>query len=143
MRVASLGVDGSEGSRAALRWALAEAHQRGVPLRVIHASGPPHIGPRGPALPMLQYVVGDVEGTAERTLSTSLRGIVDPASTADVPVFAEVVSAPPQVVLVDAGERAKLVVVGARGARAHLLGTGSVTDACLHQARCPVVVVPS
>jgi nucleotide-binding universal stress UspA family protein len=137
-----VGVDGSEGSRAALRWALAEAAQRGVPLRVIHASGPPYIGPRGPVLPMLNYVVSGIEGKDEQTLSTSLQGIVDPTATGDVRVTAEVVSAPPQVALVDASEGVDLLVVGARGAWAHLLGIGSVTRACLHEARCPVVVVP-
>jgi nucleotide-binding universal stress UspA family protein len=137
-----VGVDGSEGSRAALRWALAEARHRGVPLRVIHASGPPYIGPRGPALPMLEYLAGGIEGTAEETLSKSLRGIIDPAASGEVRVTADVVSAPAQLALVDASEGAELLVVGSRGARAHLLGIGSVTRACLHQVRSPVVVVP-
>jgi nucleotide-binding universal stress UspA family protein len=137
-----VGVDGSEGSRAALRWALAEARQRGVPLRVIHASGPPYIGPHGPALPMLKYVVGGIEGKAEQILSMSLRGIVDRGATEEIQVTAEVVSAPPQVALVDASEEVDLLVVGGRGAQSHRMGIGSVTRACLHEARCPVVVVP-
>jgi nucleotide-binding universal stress UspA family protein len=90
---------------------------------------------------MLNYVVGGIEGKAEEILSRSLRGIVDPA-TGDVQVTAEVVSAPPQLALVNAGEGAELLVVGAHGARTHMLGIGSVTQACLHQRRCPVVVVP-
>jgi nucleotide-binding universal stress UspA family protein len=138
-----VGVDGSEGSRAALRWALAEARRWGSPLRIVYASGPPAVGPRGPGLLTLAYVVGAIEGRAERTLAASLEGIVDPAAADDVPISAEVVRAPPQVALVEAGESAQLLVVGARGARPHLLGIGSVSGACCHDARCPVVVVPA
>jgi nucleotide-binding universal stress UspA family protein len=34
-----VGVDGSEGSRAALRWAAQEAHRRQLPLRIVVAAG--------------------------------------------------------------------------------------------------------
>jgi nucleotide-binding universal stress UspA family protein len=34
-----VGVDGSEGSRAALRWAAQEAHRRQLPLRIVAAAG--------------------------------------------------------------------------------------------------------
>ena len=36
-----VGVDGSEGSRAALRWAAAEAARDGAELEVVHAWQPP------------------------------------------------------------------------------------------------------
>jgi hypothetical protein len=34
-----VGVDGSEGSRAALRWSALEAHRRQLPLRIVAAGG--------------------------------------------------------------------------------------------------------
>lgn len=138
-----VGVDGSEGSRGALRWALAEARLRQRPLHVIYAHGPPYVGPRGPGLRMLGYLADEAGGNAEDTLSSSLDGIVDPAADDEVAVSAEVVRAPPQVALVDASEAAELLVVGARGAQSHLLGIGSVSGACCRGASCPVVVVPT
>ena len=39
-----IGVDGSESSQGALRWALAEALLRGVPLEVLHSPDPDTVG---------------------------------------------------------------------------------------------------
>jgi nucleotide-binding universal stress UspA family protein len=54
-----VGVDGSPGAGEALRWALAEARLRKVPLRVVHAwsygyAGAPAGGPDAPPLRLMK-----------------------------------------------------------------------------------------
>jgi nucleotide-binding universal stress UspA family protein len=138
-----VGVDGSSGSRQALRWALAEARLRGLALRIIHCSAAPYVGPRGPAWPMVGYVAGLIEGRAARALSESLTDIIDPALAHGVVFSSEVEPAPAAVGLVEASAEAELLVIGAGGTGHHFGGLGSVAQACCRHARCTVVIVPS
>jgi nucleotide-binding universal stress UspA family protein len=149
-----VGVDGSAGSVAALRWALAEAHLRGAPLRLVHAYNLPH------------YLVGDVgvglgaagvpayasedaerlraasEDEARRVLTSTLEG-ADGETLAGVEVEQEIVEGRAAQVLIEAARGAALLVVGSRG-RGGFAGLllGSVSQQCAQHPPCPLVILP-
>lgn len=139
-----VGVDGSEGSRAALEFACdyAEAHHLSLTVLYGFASRGPlgatprtYFAPTAPPEPFRQLV-----DSAERVVAESIAGIA--TSRPDLVVEAEAVAVPPARALVDASLSAALVVVGShgRGVFAGLL-LGSVSQAVLHDAHCPVAVV--
>jgi len=135
-----VGVDGSEESIAALRWAIHEAQVRGASLDVVHAWQFPYIT--------------DVAGMAvaaigEEELQQAARDLLDRTIAAAGPVPAGLRVEPilahgtPVQTLLDAAKGADLLVVGTRG-RGGFTGLllGSVSHQCTHHAPCPVVVVP-
>lgn len=129
-----VGVDGSAGSVAALRWAVGLAMVEHRPLRVLHATGV-HGDDRERDFGG-RLVVQEAVRTA--------RGL-EPA----VRVQGDVRPGRPQRVLADASERAAVVAVGARGRGALVRavgafvgpGVGSVGSELAREAWCPVVVV--
>ncbi len=137
-----VGVDGSEGSWDALRWALDEARLRQATLRAVHAwtfpslSGVPGFAPAIDA-DLLHELREAGEGILEHALSEA------GAEAAGFLVERVVVEGSAARVLVEAAVDADLLVVGTRGHggfRGLLLG--SVSQQCAHHARCPVVIVP-
>jgi nucleotide-binding universal stress UspA family protein len=149
-----VGVDGSAGSDAALRWALAEASLRGSNLRVIHVYQAPQLplaeGGVAPAggmgLPVLTENADElrraaeaeaknvIEGALHRTGGDSLRG---------VEIDREALAGPAAQTLIDSARGAELLVVGSRG-RGGFLGLllGSVSQQCAQHPPCPVVILP-
>jgi nucleotide-binding universal stress UspA family protein len=123
MTVIVVGVDGSEESKAALRWAHAEATLRHASLRAIHAEAHDAGGPERVA--WLDGVVCEVLGESP-----------------GVEVVQSIVEGDAAHVLVEAVGQADLLVVGSRGhgGFAGLL-LGSVSQACAQHASCPVVIV--
>jgi nucleotide-binding universal stress UspA family protein len=135
-----VGVDGSVGSLAALRWAVREAAETG-----------------GEVYPVLAYdnglawtdlgsesepvILERAASRARETLDDMLEAIGGDGAT--VVLHPMVVDGPPARVLVDLGRDADLLVVGTRG-RGGFAGLllGSVSQRCAEQAHCPVVVVP-
>jgi nucleotide-binding universal stress UspA family protein len=135
-----LGVDGSPANDPAVGFALEEATLRGVPLTALHTwTHPVSTGP-GDMLPLV-YDVADVEAEETRVLAEALAGWHD--KYPDVVVHRELTHAGARKALIDATHRAQLVVVGTRG-RGGFTGLllGSVSQAVLHHAACPVAVVP-
>jgi nucleotide-binding universal stress UspA family protein len=135
-----VGVDGSEGAAAALRFAVAEAALRGVPLHVISAWEVPATAVAGGMVPTI--ALGDFEGAAEEAAE---HAVAEAARLdADVECAGRAVHGPAAAVLAEAAGPDDLVVVGtrSRGGVAGLL-LGSVSREVVHDARCPVVVVPS
>ncbi len=133
-----VGVDGSSGSEAALRYAIAEARRRGAPLRVVAAWSIPSSMYMGFALPA--DFAGDLAAAARAAVDQALTNVGLPA---DVPVEIVVVEGQAGAVLVAQSQGSAVLVVGSRGLggfRELLLG--SVGQACVHHAGCPVVVVP-
>lgn len=134
-----VGVDGSEHSVDALRWALAEAKLRGAPLRVVASFSTP-----------LMSTGYEVEAADPADFAAATRTMLDAAiDTAVSDVDVEGVELIPEVLdghageqLIGLSESADLLVVGARG-RGGFLGLlmGSVTTYVVNHARCPVVVV--
>lgn len=136
-----VGVDGSEGARRALAWAVDEAERWDATLVVVNAwSMPVMAAPTGLApMPVLPES-GELEGSAGALLDEVVR-----AAVGDRPVRVEraVVEGSAAQVLLDAAAGADLLVVGSRGHGGFLgLLLGSVSQHCTHHAACPIVVVP-
>jgi nucleotide-binding universal stress UspA family protein len=141
-----VGVDGSEGSRSALAWALAEAARRGANVEVVSAFPvdfywtDPYLADRN----RIDSVRADTEALAH-ALVAEVRA--DPEVTAArgidaVDVMITACSGAAAAHLVQCSDDAALLVVGSRG-RGAVRSTmaGSVALHCAAHARCPVVVV--
>jgi len=131
-----VGVDGSNSSREALRWAAREAQQVGADLEVLMTWQNPYPD---------MWIPSDPPGTDPLALTRSALGRVVEEVLGEHPaiaVQATAVSGPPARVLVEAAEGADLLVVGNRG-RGGFAGVllGSVSLHCVSHAPCPVVVV--
>ncbi len=133
-----VGVDGSDGSKHALAWALEEARVRHATLRAVIAWHIPSAVSMAPGFP--DTLPHDFETEA----STRLASIVDDLGpdAQGVSIERRVVEGAAAPVLLREAEDARLLVVGSRGLggfRELLLG--SVGQHCAHHARCPVVIV--
>lgn len=135
-----VGIDGSHESDAALRFALAEAHLRALPLRVVCAWEPSAGSYVGEAFVPTTDAFLEAEHDAEEVLRTALERL---SSDAAVTVEAVAVEGHPATVLVEQARDAELLVVGSRGrGAAKSLLLGSVSQSLAHQTPCPLVIVP-
>ena len=136
-----VGVDGSEPSRAALRWALTEAALRHATVEAVHAWEVPVV--YGPVIGAFPYDTKGVETGARELLDELVDGAL---STVDAPgVTVERTAAPGGAAarVLDAAEHASLVVIGRRGLGGFgRLLLGSVSEHVARHAPCPVVVLP-
>jgi nucleotide-binding universal stress UspA family protein len=135
-----LGVDGSPASDRAIGFAFEEAALRGVPLEALHGwTHPVSTGP-GDTLPLV-YDVAEVEGEEARLLAEALAGWHE--KYPDVVVRRALVRGSARRALIEATTGAQLAVVGTRG-RGGFTGLllGTVSQAVLHHAACPVAIVP-
>ena len=134
-----VGVDGSDGSRDALRWAFREARLRGTTLRVVHAWGMPYAPAATGYTPLPVAPLHDAAGKgAQRLLDEELNEI----ETGGVRIEPMLVEGAPASVLLEAAKDADMVVVGSRGGGGFVdLLLGSVGQQVVHHATCPVVVV--
>jgi nucleotide-binding universal stress UspA family protein len=134
-----VGVDGSEGSRHALGWALDEARLRQATLAAVHVRTRAFIGSE-------PVPAGDYEANENDRAGDVLESALASADTSGLaaPVEPLVVSGSTAAALLEASQDANLLVVGSRGhgGFAGLL-LGSVSDSVVHRATCAVVVVPT
>lgn len=132
-----VGVDGSPGAAAALRWAVDEAVARSAVLEAVHAWQAPAMG--GYPLTALSDPAA-YEQAASEVLQEALAG-VDTSRLARPPQ-SSLVEGSAAGALVDSSERADLVVVGAHGhSRLHGAVAGSVSQQVAVHATSAVVVV--
>lgn len=131
-----VGVDGSDGSRAALRWAAAEARQWGVPLVAIRGweFSPLIVATSAPI---------DVK-ELEANVRAQLHDVVveELGDEPGIDVEERAVEDSPVRSLLDAANPDDHIVVGSRGYggfKGALLG--SVSQQVVHYAPCPVTVV--
>jgi nucleotide-binding universal stress UspA family protein len=129
-----VGVDGSEHSNAALRWALAEAenHSGGMVTAVLSWQ-----------MPFLSFPGGFDREELDKTYKNFLIETVSAiAPTPAVPLETLVAEGDPTESLVEASKDADLLVVGIRG-RSPFAGLllGSVSQGAAATAHCPVVLV--
>jgi nucleotide-binding universal stress UspA family protein len=131
-----VGVDGSPQSEAALAFAFAAADLRRVPLVAVHAWWDLLVDPT--MAPLVDWDAAEAD--EHEVLAERLAGWTQ--TYPDVPVRRLVVRDRPARALVEESGRAQLVVAGSRG-RGGLRGMllGSVSQALLHHAHCPVAVV--
>ena len=137
----SVGVDGSDHSREALRFALTEAALRGARLRMVQSWSIPPLTASGIGMiPAYDLLRDELAEAAELTLVEEL----EHAGGAPIGVQVErrVVQGDAAGALVEAAADADLLVVGSRG-HGGVAGAvlGSVSRACLHHAPGPVAVV--
>jgi len=129
-----VGVDGSESSKLALRWAIRQAELTGGTVDAVTAW---HYPPGYGAAPIGAGV--DFEGDAKRTLTEALAEVSGLAPEVRVdPLIAEGHAA---TVLLQAARGADLLVVGSRGHGGFTSAlVGSVSLYCVLHAHCPVLV---
>ncbi len=134
-----VGVDGSEGSLAALAWAVTEATLRGAIVEAVNAFHVPYAG--AASVMPLMLDPKEFEDAAAAELHKAVAGVDASALVQGIEEL--VVEGPASTVLVQAGQRASLLVVGARG-HGGLAGMllGSVSRQVTEHASVPVVVVP-
>ncbi|MFE2478230.1 universal stress protein [Streptomyces sp. NPDC059389] len=133
-----VGVDGSNHSKEALRWAVAQAKAIGGRVHAVMSwqwnTNPFAVGTGTPD------ELVDAEETARRRLADTVASAV--GTSPGVPVFRRVEQGSPAQVLVDASKEADLTVVGTRGYggfKGALLG--SVSQQVVQYATSTVVVV--
>lgn len=132
-----VGLDSSQTSLKALRWAMDEARLRGSELELVHAF------PRPELIGMTMVVTlpsdDELREASEQVLSEALESV---GGAGDLTVTRRVGAGGPASVLVEAAEDAELLVLGSRGLggfRGLLLG--SVTQQVIAHAKCPVVII--
>jgi nucleotide-binding universal stress UspA family protein len=133
-----VGVDGSEGSLRALRFAIDEARVRGCGVRAVIAWRIPAIAYEAGWAP-IPIDAGNYEAMAEASLDKVLEAV----EAGEVEVTRVVREGQAADVLLAEARTADLLVVGSRGLggfRGLLLG--SVSAQCAHHAPCPVAIVP-
>lgn len=137
-----VGIDGSQGARRALEWAIAEAKLRDAHLVVVHAWLEPAAVAVGSVITAGGVEPEIFEETAERTVAD----VLGAADTTGLPqgIETHVVAGAPARALIDAAKDADLIVVGSRGHGGFTgLLLGSVSQQVAHHATCPVVIIPS
>jgi nucleotide-binding universal stress UspA family protein len=136
-----VGVDGSPGSRAALRWAVDEARLRAGVVEVVTAYLPTYV----PAAPDFGYVpldpvdlVDEVRKMQDDIIAT----VGEHVDLSGVHIDRKLLKGRSADTLIAAADGADMLVVGNRGRggfRGLLLG--SVSQQIAHHATCPVVIV--
>lgn len=140
MSVIVVGVDGSRGSEAALRFAAEEAALRHSTLRIVSAFHVPAPVYAGGIVPPVDFI-SSIRETAEEIVANAAEEADE--LCAGLPVQTHVTEGQAADELVREAEDAELLVVGSRGLggfRSLLLG--SVSQQVAHHAACPVVIVP-
>jgi len=137
-----VGVDGSDGSIDALRWAVEEARLRGATVEAVHSWHYPYAA-YTEITGMAAGVISreDLEAVAQEVLKRSLDRVGADAS-AGVEIRPVLVQGPAAATLLEQAAGADLLVVGSRGHGGFTgLLLGSVSQHVVHHAPCPTVVV--
>jgi nucleotide-binding universal stress UspA family protein len=134
------GVDKSTTAKEALRFALHEATLRGTRLRVVHAwSMAPVVEMTGPGM-IPVYDPTAVREAARKALDEI---VADVAGERAADIECVLVEGPAGEAIIERAHDAELIVVGSRGfGSVKGFVVGSVSQHVLHDARCPVAVVP-
>jgi nucleotide-binding universal stress UspA family protein len=137
-----VGVDGSLGSKTALKWAMNQAHLTGATVEAITTwQDPARYGTA------YGWTSGAFEGDsyAASMVKALDETVAEVAAQLPLPVtvLAQVVEGHPAETLLRAAEGARLLVLGSRGHGTFAgIMLGSVSQHCVQHAPCPVVVVP-
>jgi nucleotide-binding universal stress UspA family protein len=135
-----VGIDGSEPSKNALRWAVEDARARGAEVIALHAyEEPAPVLDAAPATPIdLPGLVTELYEGALRFVAEVVDEVVGKSVSVDVaPIAVEGLAAR---ALLDASRDADLLVVGSHGHGVSGLLLGSVSLECAQHAFCPVLI---
>ncbi len=137
-----VGVEGSGYARAALIWALEEAHHRGAVIEVVTCYSPTYV----PAAPDLGYVPldsFDLAAEVEKMQGEVIESAIEASDFGDeVEVRRVLQKGRPADTLMTAAKGATMLVVGNRGRGGFAgLRLGSVSQAIAHHSPCPLVIV--
>lgn len=133
-----VGVDGSENSKSALRWAVEEAGLRRTTVKAVYAWGYPIMFGMEGAAAYLDPI--ESSNQAQKYLDGIIAEVFPSGSPATIETVVEMGTGGS--VLISESQRADLVVVGARGHGGFLgLLLGSTAGQVVHHAHCPVVVL--
>ena len=137
-----VGVEGSGYARAALIWALEEAHHRGAVIEVVTCYSPTYV----PAAPDLGYVPldsFDLAAEVEKMQGEVIESAIEASDFSDeVEIRRVLQKGRPADTLMTAAKGATLLVVGNRGRGGFAgLRLGSVSQAIAHHSPCPLVIV--
>ncbi|QOV33727.1 universal stress protein [Streptomyces ferrugineus] len=136
-----VGVDGSEASVAALRWAAEQARALGAGVVAVHAWEPGTAGYAPYAPVSARPTVSDQRERAAEVLASAVREAF--GSHVDPGVRAVVVEGPPVRVLLRYAHGALLLALGRAGhERWETPAVGTVSRECQRHAAVPVVTVP-
>jgi nucleotide-binding universal stress UspA family protein len=133
-----VGVDGTDGGRRALDWAAGEAAARDSAVVAVTAWSWDGLefGPVTATSPT------EARERATRLLDDEIRALIARRGS-HLPIASEVIEGSPADVLAEAARPADLLVLGSHGhSRVRHTVLGSVSEACVRKASCPVVVVP-
>lgn len=135
-----VGVDGSDASKEALRWAVRQAGYTGGTVEALSAWDFPHFHGSLGWLPPPSSDEAALQARALDELEEAVAAAVGPRPP--VAIRSEVRYGTAAGVLIDASRGAEILVVGARGVGGFSgLLLGSVSQHCVQHAACPVVVV--
>jgi nucleotide-binding universal stress UspA family protein len=130
-----VGVDGSESSRYALRWAARQAQFTGGRIDVVVTWELPTSFGWVPPFPSDFDPAGDAQRAADEEIRSAL------SDYPDVVAATTVVEGHPAPTLVEVSRGADLLVVGSRGHGEYAgMLLGSVSQHCVSNAHCPVLV---
>ena len=136
-----VGVEGSGGARAALRWAIKEARFRNAAVDVVTAYSTTYV----PASPDFNYVPLDpidLEAEVKRMQDSIIDEVLAEVDSEGVEIRRRMVRGRAADTLIAESDNASMLVVGSRGRggfRGLLLG--SVSQQITHHGSCPVVIV--
>jgi nucleotide-binding universal stress UspA family protein len=136
-----VGLDGSDESRSALRWAVQQAAAWNAELDVVHAWDVPFTLVPPPINLAAATDLDELEQAASDLLETEVAAATTRAAT-PLQVEKILVRDSAAKALLETAKGADLLIVGSRG-RGGFSGLllGSVSNQCVHHAPCPVVVV--
>jgi nucleotide-binding universal stress UspA family protein len=141
MGIIVVGVDGSDRSRNALRWAVDEAKLRKDKVLAVHAWEPPLVSAVDiPALDPPVYLP-ELVAHAQEGAEVLVERVIAEFKNEGVEIESVAIEGAAASVLVEVSENADLLVVGARG-HGGLAGLllGSISQQVAQHAPCPVVI---
>jgi nucleotide-binding universal stress UspA family protein len=134
-----VGVDGSDGGRRALRWALRHAAQTGGSVEAVIAWSWDDID----RVPIAPSSPSEARERATKLLEHEVQSALHEWLDTPPAVSRHVVEGRPSQVLIDAAADAAMLVLGSHGhGRMFHLTLGGVSEECIRHGSCPVVVVP-
>ena len=134
-----VGYDGSDGSERALQWAVEEAKLRAVPLQIAVVWEEPMVDMGFGGGAIIDPTLAEVMKERGEQIAAQGRELV---ANSGLEVSAEAVVGPAASALVEASERAELLVTGSHSKRgvAEIL-LGSTSSQVATHSKCPTVVV--